>query len=79
MNTKEFLEKAKSFTGKTISKAAKTTVVAGKKIAKAEIPPSINWIYGFGFKVGVFDCIHSVPFVVCSNHRRNDNAKSGIL
>ena len=59
MNSKDFLKKVSSISASTAKKAVRVSVAAGKKLADFQIPSSINWIYGFGFKVGIFLALKS--------------------
>jgi len=40
--------------GQIAKTSVKHAVSLGKKVATIEIPSSLNWIFGFGFKVGCF-------------------------
>ena len=51
-------EKRKALKDKLI-KGGQVAVNAGKKIAAAELPSSLNWWYGFGSKVGLFLALKS--------------------
>ena len=46
--------KAAKVSGKAVKTSAKYAVKAGHKVMTLEMPNSLNWIYSFGFKVGVF-------------------------
>ena len=49
-----FAKKTVKVAGKAARTGAKQAVRAGKKVMSIEVPDSLNWIFGFGFKVGIF-------------------------
>ena len=54
MKASDFIKKTAALTTQTAKKAVSTTVAVSKKFADFQIPASINWVYGFGFKIGIF-------------------------
>jgi len=46
--------KSAKVAGKAVKAGTKHAVKAGKAVLALQMPSSLNWIYSFGFKVGVF-------------------------
>ena len=53
------LDKMGNKASQVAKKASAAAIKAGKAIVNAPLPPSINWLYGFGFKIGILIVLKS--------------------